>query len=379
MIMPPVPQHLGGYFIRGNEMKKRYLILENGSVYEGEAFGAAGDVSGDLVFTTGMTGYQETITDQSYLGQMIVFTYPLIGNYGVNDLDYESHRPAATAIITADLAERPSNWRSKWSLPEWAEMMDLPGITGVDTRALTKELRQFGTMKANLVDQLPADTGEASTVITTAPRRYEPGETPRTYDAPDSHLHVALIDFGLKNAIIQSLNHRGVTVSVFSPATTVAEILAYHPDGVLLSNGPGDPVDFMDFIPKVKQLQEMKPLFGICLGHQLFAIANGAKTYQMKYGHRGFNHAVRELGSQRTYFTSQNHGYAVDKNSVATTDLVVTYEDINDGSVEGVKLPGRAAFSVQFHPDATPGPHDAAYLFDEFVTMMTEEKIGVAQ
>jgi len=199
------------------------------------------------------------------------------------------------------------------------------------------------------------------------------------YKSNVSDVQVALIDFGLKNSIIRALNDRGVTVTVLSPDASVTDILASNPDGILLSNGPGDPNAFADMIPKIQQLQEVKPLFGICLGHQLFAMANGADTYKMKFGHRGFNHAVRDLTSQRTDFTSQNHGYAVAKDSLQDTNLIVTHEDINDGTVEGVRLRNHAAFSVQFHPDAAPGPHDATYLFDEFVTLMRQEKAGVMQ
>lgn len=356
-------------------MNKRYLVLENGSIYEGEGFGATQSVAGELVFTTGMTGYQEAITDKSYLGQMIVFTYPLIGNYGINDVDYESDKPAASAIITADIAEHPSNWRSKMSLREWAEVMALPGITGVDTRALTKELREFGTMTGVLVDNTSDVAVNAPANLSVADA-YQPTTV---YKSDVSDVQVALIDFGLKNSIIRALNDRGVTVTVLSPDASVTDILASNPDGILLSNGPGDPNAFVDMIPKIQQLQEVKPLFGICLGHQLFAMANGADTYKMKFGHRGFNHAVRDLTSQRTDFTSQNHGYAVAKDSLQDTDLIVTHEDINDGTVEGVRLRNHAAFSVQFHPDAAPGPHDATYLFDEFVTLMRQEKAGVMQ
>ncbi|HEY4400146.1 MAG TPA: carbamoyl phosphate synthase small subunit [Lactobacillaceae bacterium] len=355
-------------------MKKRYLVLENGSIYEGEAFGAPANAAGELVFNTGMSGYQETITDLSYHGQIIVFTYPLIGNYGVNRDDFESLRPAATAIVTHEIARRPSNWRSNMSINEWAEKMDLPGITGVDTRALTKELRDYGVMKAALVDEVTDTTVADLQATNFATSQVEEVTTKTTYQNPTEGISVALIDFGLKNSILRSLAKRGVNVMVFPADVDAQTVLDANPDGVMLSNGPGDPEDAAYAIPTIQTLQNEMPLFGICLGHQLFSIANGASTYKMKFGHRGFNHAVRQLGQDRLDFTSQNHGYAVDRSSLADTNLEVTHEEINDGTVEGVRLTNRPAFSVQFHPDAAPGPHDAEYLFDDFLALIEADK-----
>ncbi|MFT9267169.1 carbamoyl phosphate synthase small subunit [Oenococcus sp.] len=355
-------------------MTKRYLVLENGSIYEGEAFGTAGTSVGELVFNTGMTGYQETITDLSYANQMIVFTYPLIGNYGVNRDDSESLRPAAAAIVVHEIARRPSNWRMQISLTEWAEKMRLPGITGVDTRALTRELRDQGVMKAALVDQVAPDTvawlrGQA------LPTDQVQQVTVRSgYQNPNVGVTIALIDFGLKNSILRSLAAWQCNVVVFPADVDAKTVLEVDPDGIMLSNGPGDPQSVSYAIPTIQALQKVKPLFGICLGHQLFAMANGAKTFKMKFGHRGFNHAVRSIDSPRLAFTSQNHGYAVDEASLAGTDLIVTYREVNDGTVEGLKSTVYPAFSVQFHPDAAPGPHDADTIFDDFLRLIAADK-----
>lgn len=353
---------------------QRYLVLENGSIYEGEAFGAPNSIVGELVFNTGMSGYQESITDLSYHGQILTFTYPLIGNYGINRDDFESFKPAASAIVTHEIARRPSNWRANMSLVEWAEKMDLPGITGVDTRALTKELRSYGVMKAALVDEVTDEVLENLKTVVLSTEQVKEVTTKSTYVNPTEGVSIAMIDFGLKNSILRSLARRGVNVEVFPADVDAQTILDTNPDGVLLSNGPGDPESVEKAVATIRTLQEQLPLMGICLGHQLFAMANGAKTYKLKFGHRGFNHAVRNLKTGRIDFTSQNHGYAVDPASIAGTDLEITHEEINDHTVEGVRLKKHAAFSVQFHPDAAPGPHDAEYLFDEFLEMIANEK-----
>ncbi len=353
---------------------QRYLVLENGSIYEGEAFGAPKSIIGELVFNTGMSGYQESITDLSYHGQILTFTYPLIGNYGINRDDFESFKPAASAIVTHEIARRPSNWRANMSLAEWAEKMDLPGITGVDTRALTKELRSYGVMKADLVDEVTDEVLANLKTVVLSTEQVKEVTTKSTYVNPTEGVSIAMIDFGLKNSILRSLARRGVNVEVFPADVDAQTILDTNPDGVLLSNGPGDPESVEKAVATIRTLQEQLPLMGICLGHQLFAMANGAKTYKLKFGHRGFNHAVRNLKTGRIDFTSQNHGYAVDPASIAGTDLEITHEEINDHTVEGVRLKKHAAFSVQFHPDAAPGPHDAEYLFDEFLEMIANEK-----
>ncbi|MBW1605655.1 carbamoyl phosphate synthase small subunit [Lactobacillus sp. Sy-1] len=358
---------------------KRYLVLKNGSVYSGEGFGSTKDVFTEVVFSTGMTGYQETITDPSYYGQSMVFTYPLIGNYGINSDDFESFKPAVDAIIIHELARRPSNFRSVMSLAEYAEQEDLPGLTGVDTRKLAKEIRNEGSMPAVIVSELNQakidkmfERDYQSELIAKAKQV----ATKNIYQAPSDGVRIALLDFGLKESIVKALTKRNANVIVFPGNTPAKEIMESHPAGILLSNGPGDPTQYPYALETIRELQEHYPLMGICLGHQLFALANGAQTYKMKFGHRGFNHAVSDIDCTRRNFTSQNHGYAVDRDSLKDTDLVITHEEINDGTVEGVKLKGHKAFSVQFHPDACPGPHDSEYMFDKFINLINENNGG---
>ncbi|CAK8054581.1 carbamoyl phosphate synthase small subunit [Eupransor demetentiae] len=358
---------------------KGYLVLENGSVYEGDRFGAEKDLLTEVVFSTGMTGYQETITDPSYYGQSMVFTYPLIGNYGINREDNESAHPAVDAIIVKDLARRPSNFRSVQSLEDYAKEQGLPGLMNLDTRKLAKEIRSQGSMKAVLVSRLDKtwiDKLFAQDYDQLLLSRRQLDNSVRHYTAEPGAPKIALIDFGMKNSILDALQKRGAEVTIFPANTTVAEIDAYQPDGVLLSNGPGNPEQYEFSYPMIRTLQERYPLMGICLGHQLFALANGAKTYKMKYGYRGFNHAVWDIDQKAKHFTSQNHGYAVDADSVANTDLEITHREINNQTVEGVRLKNRPAFSVQFHPDACPGPHDSEYVFDNFLDLVkkAEEK-----
>lgn len=357
-------------------MGLRYLVLENGSVYSGEGFGSTKPVHAEIVFNTGMTGYQETMTDASYHGQIITFTYPMIGNYGINKDDFESLTPAADAIIVHEIARRPSNFRSQMSVTEYAEKTDLPGISGIDTRALTKELRDSGTMDAVIVDSLDEDVIKAMFATELSTSQVANASTKTIYQAPTDGVTIAVIDFGLKNSILRALAKRGVNMIVFPADVDAATVLAANPDGVLLTNGPGNPEDVAYAIPTIQSLQDKLPLMGICLGHQLFALANGAKTYKMKFGHRGFNHAVRDLRKEYSCFTSQNHGYAVDADSLTDTNLEVTHVEVNDKTVEGLRLKTRPAFSVQFHPDAAPGPHDAEYLFDDFIAMIQETQKG---
>lgn len=357
-------------------MGQRYLVLKNGSVYSGVGFGSKKAVHAELVFSTGMTGYQETLTDASYRGQMITFTYPMIGNYGINKDDFESLKPAASGIIAHEIARRPSNFRSQMSLASYAEKNDLPGISGVDTRALTKELRDYGTMEAVIVDDLDQNVIAQMFAIPLPTNEVEKISTKTIYQAPTDGISIAVIDFGIKNSILRALAKRGINITVFPASVDAKTVLDANPDGVLLSNGPGDPQDVTYALPTIKALQAELPLMGICLGHQLFALANGANTYKMKFGHRGFNHAVRDLSKAYACFTSQNHGYAVDAASLAGTDLEVTHIEVNDQTVEGLRLKNHAAISVQFHPDAAPGPHDAEYIFDDFISMIKAVKEG---
>ncbi len=360
-------------------MKRRMLVLEDGNVFKGYGFGSEKETIGEVVFNTGMTGYQESITDQSYNGQLLTFTYPLIGNAGINRDDYESIFPTIKAVIVKEFARVPSNWRSQMNLDECLKEKGIPGLTGVDTRRLTRVIREHGAMKALLTDtdssieeclqrvrskKLP--TNQVAQVSTTRP-----------YVSPQNGRKVVVIDFGLKHSILHELNKRACHVMVLPFDTSAETILNLNPDGVMLTNGPGDPTDLPDVIEMIKELQPQIPIFGICLGHQLLALANGAKTYKMDFGHRGFNHPVREIATGKIAFTSQNHGYAVAADSVDPKRLSVTHVEINDGTVEGLKHRAYPVFSVQYHPDAAPGPHDAADLFDQFIEVMDAQKAGM--
>ncbi len=352
-------------------MTKRLLILEDGTIFEGKAFGAPIAVTGELVFSTGMTGYQESITDQSYNGQILTFTYPLVGNYGINRDDYESITPTCKGVVVSENARLASNWRNQMSLDEFLKAKHIPGISGIDTRALTKIIRQHGTMKATLTDS--KDSIEhlqdqlRATVLPT--NNIEQVSTKTAYPAPGVGKNIVLVDFGLKHSILREFSKRNCNVTVVPYHTTAEEILHLNPDGVMLSNGPGNPEDVPEALEMIRGIQGRIPIFGICMGHQLFSLANGARTFKLKFGHRGFNHAVREIATGRIDFTSQNHGYAVDRDTLPD-DLIVTHEEINDKTVEGVRHRRYPAFSVQYHPDAAPGPHDGDYLFDEFLEMI---------
>ncbi|TCD46300.1 carbamoyl-phosphate synthase small subunit [Streptococcus sp. X16XC17] len=350
---------------------KRLLILEDGTVFEGKTFGADIDVTGELVFSTGMTGYQESITDQSYNGQILIFTYPLIGNYGINRDDYESITPTCKGVVVAEVARRASNWRNQMSLDEFLKVKRIPGISGIDTRALTKIIREHGIMKATM-----ADVGDSLDHLTDQLRatvlpsnNIEQVSTKTPYPAPGIGKNIVLVDFGLKHSILREFAKHQCNVTVVPFDTTVEEILHLNPDGVMLSNGPGNPEDVPGALEMIRGVQGKIPIFGICMGHQLFSLANGATTYKMKFGHRGFNHAVREIATGRVDFTSQNHGYVVERETLPDC-LMVTHEEINDKTIEGIRHRHFPAFSVQFHPDSAPGPHDASYLFDEFLEMI---------
>ncbi|WP_125605721.1 carbamoyl phosphate synthase small subunit [Lapidilactobacillus bayanensis] len=353
---------------------KRYLVLDDGQQYAGEAFGADVAAVGELVFNTGMSGYQESISDQSYNGEILMFTYPLIGNYGINRDDSESIKPTCKGVVVHELARRTGNWRTDLSLDDYLKNEGIPGISGIDTRAVTKHIREKGTMKATLVDQATAET-VAKLQTTILPINQVATSTTQTpYPSPAMGRRIVVIDFGLKHSILRELGQRQCNVTVLPATATATEVLGLFPDGVLLSNGPGDPKDVPAALPMIREVERVVPVFGICLGHQLFALANGADTFKMKFGHRGFNHPVREIATGRIDFTSQNHGYAVDRESLNNTDLLVTHEEINDQTVEGLRHRQYPAFSVQYHPDAAPGPHDAAHLFDEFMDLIDVHK-----
>lgn len=351
---------------------KRLLILEDGTVFEGKAFGAETDTVGEVVFTTSMTGYQETITDQSFNGQIITFTYPMIGNYGINRDDYESISPTCKGVIVKEHARLASNWRQQMTVDEFLKSKGIPGISGIDTRALTKKLRSVGTMKASIIDTND-DLSHAFDQLraTVLPKnQVAQVSTTKPYPSPGIGRNVIVIDFGLKHSILRELSKRHCNLTVLPHDTSADSILELSPDGVMLSNGPGDPKDVPEAIEMIQAIQGKVPIFGICLGHQLFALANGADTYKMRFGHRGLNHPVREIATGKIDFTSQNHGYAVNEKTIDSEKLIVTHKEVNDGSVEGIRHREYPAFSVQYHPDAAPGPHDAIHLFDEFMELM---------
>lgn len=347
---------------------KRWLILEDGTCFEGEGFGSNQNVYGQIVFTTGMMGYQETITDQSYNGQIIAFTYPTVGNYGINRDDYESIIPTCKGIVVKEHARLASNWRNQFSLDEFLKQKKIPGISGIDTRALTKKIRQHGTMKASIVDveedfthaydQLKASVLPENQVAQVS--------TVRAYPNPGVGKNVIVLDFGLKHSLLRELSKRNCNVTILPYTTTSQEILMLDPDGVILSSGPGNPEKLPEVVKMIREIQGKIPIFGISLGHQLFALANGASVSQMKVGHRGGSHPVRELSSGNIVFTTQNHQYVVNQASIEQTPLEVTYLEINDDTIEGLKHQKDPAFSVQFHPDA----YETTYLFDAFIEMM---------
>ena len=349
-----------------------FLILEDGTVFEGTSIGSKKEVISEIVFNTSMTGYLEVLTDPSYAGQAVVMTYPLIGNYGITP-DMESERPWVDGYIVRELSRMPSNFRCEGTIQDFLTEHDIPGIAGVDTRALTKTLRDKGTMNGmittdenyNIEEILPKlkayRTGNVVDKVTCKEPKILKGKGKK----------VALLDLGAKNNIAKSLNERGCEVTIYPAHTTAQEILDTKPDGIMLSNGPGDPKECESIIAEIKKLYESEvPIFAICLGHQLMALATGADTYKLKYGHRGGNHPVKDLATGRVYISSQNHGYAVDAKALDEKVAVPAFTNVNDGTNEGLKYVGKNIFTVQFHPEACPGPQDSAYLFDRFITMM---------
>ena len=354
-------------------MKKK-LILESGEVFHGVGFGANLDTEGEVVFNTGMTGYQELISDPSYCGQIVCMTYPLIGNYGINRDDYESIEPAIKGLIVKELCDLPSNFRTQMDLDEFFKQKNLSGISGVDTRRLTRFLRNQGVVKGKIVNEdVDTDSVIASLKETTFPiNQVESVSTKTSYANPGRGFKVVLMDFGSKLGIIRELSQRDCDITVVSQDTTAEEILRMNPDGIMLSNGPGDPQDVPHVHETIRQLIGKVPIFGICLGHQLIALASGAKTFKLKFGHRGGNHPVLDIARNKVAITSQNHGYAVDQESLKDTDLVETHIALNDRTNEGLKHKIHPVFSVQYHPEASPGPEDANYLFDDFIDLMSQ-------
>lgn len=351
---------------------KRQLVLENGEVFIGDRFGSDRDIVGEVVFTTGMTGYQETLSDPSYCGQIVTFTYPLIGNYGINRDDFETIRPFINGMIVKEACEKPSNWRSLSSINDFLIENDIPGISGIDTRRLTRIIRNHGTLKGAIcsAEADPLQVAEKLKETELPHNQVEIVSTKRPYQSPGRGKRVVVVDFGMKHGILRELNRRHCDSIIVPYDTTAEEILRLKPDGVLLTNGPGDPQNVPEAIEMLRHLIGKTPIFGICLGHQLLALACGAKTEKLKFGHRGSNHPVKDLKTGKVYMTSQNHGFAVSIESLGNTELEVTHVALNDGTVEGLRHRVHPAFTVQYHPEASPGPEDANPLFDQFMELM---------
>lgn len=384
-------------------MKKALLALEDGRVFEGTAFGAEATHTGEICFNTSMTGYQEVLTDPSYRGQIVTMTYTQIGNYGVNPLDFESERPHVRGFVIEELCAVPSNWRSTQDLSSWLKDWSIPGIQGIDTRALTKHLRTRGAMRAVITSEVlnadeavklaassapmegsdfvkevttakpyvwdPEDTESREWDIPSPSQNREGGPTGAFHNLPPAKHHIVAYDFGVKRNILRRLRQAGFRVDVVPATTSAKDVLAKNPDGVFLSNGPGDPAA-LDYIHKeVKQLIGVKPIFAICLGHQILGHAYGGKTFKLKFGHRGGNQPVKDLRNGQVAITSQNHGFAIDPSSLPG-NVEVTHINLNDGTVEGMRHREAPVLSVQYHPEAAPGPNDAKYFFSEFAAMI---------
>nr|WP_302635824.1 carbamoyl phosphate synthase small subunit [uncultured Dysosmobacter sp.] len=349
-------------------MKKGYLILQDGRVFEGVRFGAETDTVGELVFTTGMCGYIETLTDPSYAGQIVMQTYPLIGNYGIIREDFEG-ACCVRGYVVREWCDAPSNFRTDCDLDTFLKEQGVPGLYGVDTRELTRIIREHGVMNAAICDEVPADLTPIETYAVTGVVEAVSCREASVHPAEgEERFRVSLLDYGAKRNIVRELQKRGCTVTVLPATTSAEEILAADPNGVMLSNGPGDPAENVYQIEQIRKLLGKVPMFGICLGHQLTALAAGGSTYKLKYGHRGVNQPVRDVEGVRTYITSQNHGYAVDSDTVKLGR--VRFANANDGTCEGIDYPELKAFTVQFHPEACTGPKDTAFLFDRFVDLM---------
>ena len=355
------------------EENKIYICLANGDVFEGKRFGANGEVTGELVFTTGMGGYIETLTDPSYFGQIVMQTFPLIGNYGFIDEDKESEKSYVSAYIVREWCEEPSNFRCEKTLDDYLKENNIIGVYGVDTREITKTIREAGVMNA-IITSNPATVDYGKLKAYEIKDAVKSVSCKRPYmSASDEHKYnVVLIDYGTKKNIIRCLLNRGCNVTVYPCDFDADEVIASKPDGIMITNGPGDPAECVDIIAQVKKLADSNiPVFAICLGHQLMALANGGETERMKYGHRGANHPVKFLNEDRTYLSSQNHGYMVNGKGLPD-NAEINCVNVNDKTVEGIVYHGKPVFTVQFHPEANAGPRDTAFLFDRFLKMAAE-------
>lgn len=374
---------------------KATLALADGRIFQGESFGAAGEVTAEIIFNTSMSGYQEILTDPSYCGQMIVMTYPLIGNYGINSEDFESDRPYLSAFIIKELSGIPSNWRSRSSLDQFLKETGVMGIQGIDTRALTRHIREAGAQQAVISTETddnqllvekarkaPSLVGRDMVKEVTCRQAYDWNEGERDLNGViktvsnaenDGPFFVVAYDFGIKRNILRKLVGVGCKVKVVPASTPAEQVLEMKPDGVFLSNGPGDPAGVPYVVDNVKKLFGKVPVFGICLGHQIITRALGADTYKLRFGHHGGNQPVMDLRTRRVEITSQNHGFAVANDSIAD-QMVVSSINLNDRTIEGIRHPSLPIFSVQYHPEASPGPNDSQYLFHKFLVMMKENR-----
>jgi carbamoyl-phosphate synthase small subunit len=383
---------------------KALLVLEDGRSFEGESFGAPGSATGEVCFNTSMTGYQEVATDPSYRGQIVTMTYPMIGNYGVNELDPESHQPHVRGFVIEELCTAPSNWRSTSSLDDYFKRWNIPGIQGIDTRALTKHLRTAGAMRGIITSELSQAEAHAAAlasptmegsdfvkeVTTPQPYSWDPDDTEsREWDIPNpsqnslggpegvfrglppAKYRIVAYDFGIKKNILRRLRQNGFQVDVVPATTKASDVLARKPDGVFLSNGPGDPAALGYIHQEINQLMGRTPIFAICLGHQILGHAFGGKTFKLKFGHRGGNQPVKDLRTGQVAITSQNHGFAIDPASLPS-NVEITHINLNDGTVEGMRHRDHPVLSVQYHPEAAPGPNDAKYFFAEFAKLIEQ-------
>ncbi|GAB3793659.1 carbamoyl phosphate synthase small subunit [Virgibacillus kimchii] len=352
-------------------MNKRQLVLEDGTVFIGTGFGSEKTTIGEIVFNTGMTGYQEVISDPSYCGQIVTMTYPLIGNYGINLDDFETVTPFLHGLIVKEASRMPSNFRSEESLDTYLKENEIPGLAGIDTRKLTRIIRKHGTMKAVMtnMDASPEELVEELTHTTLPKNQVKKTSTLKPYVVPGRGKRIVVVDFGMKHGILRELTKRDCHITVVPYNYSANNILRLKPDGIMLTNGPGNPKNVPEAVEMIKQVLGKTPVFGICLGHQLLALASGADTEKMVFGHRGANHPVKDLKKGKTYITSQNHSYEVKRETLQAADLELTQQSLNDGTIEGIAHRKHPAFSVQYHPESAPGPEDTGHLFDEFLKM----------